>query len=145
MNGVPQTDRKTIAVAAAGQYCQCRISQLHALRQRQRTSMYGMKTVSVDVTGQAAGTADAGDNDHFMRGAAEIAKRPLNRRLHREIAASWAPVLFHIQLKISCRAHFSTSLHPAATSTGRNGLPSNFRTACSGCASRQCVWTSCAN
>src|SRR5690242_16581449 len=82
----------TVAVSTGANDFQIVIAASHTSRDRQCATMQSMHTVSVHVTRQIRGTANAADHADLMRLQPELEQSRLKRGQHGKIAAAGAPI-----------------------------------------------------
>src|ERR1700731_1674411 len=85
-------DAKTVAVAAGADDFQLVVAKLDAGGNGEGTAMQRVHPVSVDVTRQVRGAANAADDADLMRLQPQVEHRGLKCGEHGEIAAAGTPI-----------------------------------------------------
>ena len=76
---VVAADRQPVAVAGDDPDVELGIGELDARRDRRRAAVDGVEAVGLDVVGEAARAADAGDEHGVLRARADLGQGPLHR------------------------------------------------------------------
>src|SRR5271155_1140525 len=100
VNGVVAADGERVAVAGGYPYVEIGADQFHAGGDGGRAAVDGVETEGVHVIREAAGAADAGDEDEFLARDAEFSEDGLNGGEDGVIAAAGAPADFLVGLEI---------------------------------------------
>ena len=100
VNGVIAADGEGIAVTGGDPNVEFGARDFQASGDGGRAAVNRVKAEGVHVIGEAAGAADAGDEDEFFARDAEFGEHGLHGGEDGVVAAAWAPANFLVGLKI---------------------------------------------
>ena len=100
VNGVIAADGERVAVAGGDPDFEFGMGELDARGHGRRAAVNGVEAKGVHVIGEAAGAADAGNDDEFFARDAQLGENGLHRGQDGVVAAAGAPANFLVGLKI---------------------------------------------
>ena len=130
---VARADGEAVAVAADRDDVEVGVGELHAHRHRQRAPVQAVEAVRRYEARQAAGAADAGDDDGLRGVEVELGERPVERGEDAEVTAARAPDRLQVRLVVGGLALGGSgaqlgilSMMTSRTSSAVNGRPSHL-------------------
>src|SRR6185436_9697070 len=99
VNEMAHTNAVAITIATGGNHGHIAVAEFGALRYSDRAPMQRVHAVGVKETGDVGGTADSGDQHHFVRVEVQLRAGLLQAVEHTEVPTSGAPIGFYFRFK----------------------------------------------